>query len=394
MTPSPYGLTCTCDDFNSLEKYDMKKLTHASILADGPYKEVRIRDGEEAVARSLYRFMLRLRLCEEALAREYHPADEMRCPVHFCVGQEAVPAALSLLLGDDDYLFCHHRSHGYYLAKNAPMEALFAELYGKRTGANGGLAGSQDISFPSRKFSSGAILAGATAISIGAALGFQLKKTAQVAVAGFGESATDEGTFWEAVNYAAVAKLPVVFVCENNKYSVFSPQLKRQAFDNLSARVATFGMRSTALFGNDVMEVHRTLRNEIARARAGEGPAFVEAYTYRWSGHYGPESDDLVGYRDPAEVQAWKRNCPIALIEEAMQARDLIQPGDRDILAREVQSDIDRSFQFAKSSPFPGAPDWHALNFSPDSPLADKLLVDAELANFDANQEARQAKGY
>src|SRR6185503_5574181 len=108
-------------------------------------------------------FMLRLRRCEEALAREYHPADEMRCPVHFCVGQEAVPAALSLLLRDDDYLYCHHRSHGYYLAKHAPMNALFAELYGKATGANAGLAGSQDISFAKRRFFSGAILAAATA---------------------------------------------------------------------------------------------------------------------------------------------------------------------------------------------------------------------------------------
>ncbi len=372
----------------------MDALTHTNILAAGRYRGVRIDAGEAQIAQSLHRFMLRLRMCEEALAREYHPADEMRCPVHFCVGQEAVPAALSLLLNEDDYLFSHHRSHGYYLAKSAPMEALFAELYGKSTGANAGLAGSQDISFPARNFYSGAILAGATAISAGAALGFQLKGTPQVAVAGFGESATDEGIFWEAINYAAVAKLPIVFVCENNNYSVFSPQLKRQALDNLSARVATFGVRSTALFGNDVMEVYRVLRKEIANARAGEGPAFIEAYTYRWSGHYGPESDDLVGYRDAAEIEAWKRNCPITLIEEVMRANDLLKSGDREQYAAEVQATIEGCFAFAKSSPFPGAPDWRALNFSPESPLADEYLVEVELANFDAHQEAKQAKGY
>lgn len=372
----------------------MKVLSHAEILRAGRYSGVRIDNSESDTAKMLYRFMLRLRMCEETLAKEYHPADEMRCPVHFCVGQEAVPAALSLLLGDDDYLFCHHRSHGYYLAKNAPMDALFAELYGRRTGANGGLAGSQDISFPSRNFYSGAILAGATAISVGAALGFRLKGTAQVAVAGFGESATDEGVFWEAVNYAAVAKVPVIFVCENNKYSVFSPQMKRQAIDNLSARVATFGMRSTALFGNDVMEVYRTLRDEIVCARAGEGPAFVEAYTYRWSGHYGPASDDLVGYRDPAEVEAWKRNCPISLLEDAMRTNAILGPGDREIFEREIQAEIDESFRFAKSSPFPAAPDWRALNFSPSSPVADELLVDFDTTHFDAHQETQQAKGY
>src|SRR5712692_7584214 len=269
----------------------MGTLTHEAILKAGLYRSLAVEDDEAVTAKALHRFMLRLRLCEEALAREYHPADEMRCPVHFCVGQEAVPAALSLLLREDDYLYSHHRSHGYYLAKQAPMQALFAELYGKQTGANAGLAGSQDISFPSRHFFSGAILAGATAISSGSALAIQLQRTDQVAVAGFGESATDEGIFWESVNYAALAKLPLVFACENNNYSVFSPQLKRQALDNISARVAAFGMRSTAIFGNDAMEVYRTLGKEIASARAGEGPAFIEAYTYRWSGHYGPESD-------------------------------------------------------------------------------------------------------
>jgi pyruvate dehydrogenase E1 component alpha subunit len=274
------------------------------------------------------------------------------------------------------------------------MDALFAELYGKATGANGGLAGSQDISFPARNFYSGAILAGATAISTGAALGFQLKGTTQVAVAGFGESATDEGIFWESVNYAAVARLPVVFVCENNNYSVFSPQLKRQALDNLSSRVGAFGMRSTAVFGNDAMEVYRVLNRQIALVRAGQGPAFIEAYTYRWSGHYGPESDDLVGYRDAAEIQAWKHNCPIALIEEAMQVANLMDRGERDRFTAEVGASIGKCFEYAKASPFPRAPDWKALNYSADSPLADELLVELDTANFDAHQEAQQAKGY
>jgi len=372
----------------------MNALSHAEILRAGLYKGVNIRRGEGDTAKSLFRFMQRLRMCEEALAREYHPADEMRCPVHFCVGQEAVPAALSLLLRDEDYLFSHHRSHGYYLAKDAPMDALFAELYGKSTGASGGLAGSQDISFPSRNFFSGAILGGATAISIGAALGFQLRKTTQVAVAGFGESATDEGIFWETVNYAAVAKLPVVFVCENNKYSVFSPQLKRQALDNVSARVAAFGVRSTAIFGNDAMSVYRTLEKEIASARAGEGPGFIEAYTYRWSGHYGPESDDLVGYRDASELEAWKKNCPISLLKQAMQRDNLIGPDEMESIERKAALEIEQGFRFAKSSPFPSLPDWKTLNSSPFSPMADKLLAEFEIADFDAQQSSNQTKGY
>lgn len=372
----------------------MNTLSHASILAAGRYRGVTVGPQEGEIARSLRGFMQRLRMCEESLAREYHPADQMRCPVHFCVGQEAVPAALSMLLGEDDYLFCHHRSHGYYLAKHAPMDALFAELYGKQGGANGGLAGSQDISFPARNFFSGAILAGATAISVGAALGLKLRGKSSVSVAGFGESATDEGIFWEALNYAVLEKLPVVFVCENNNYSVFSPQLKRQARDNLSERVAAFGMRSTALFGNDALAVYRLLDREIARARAGEGPAFVEAYTYRWSSHYGPESDDSVGYRSSAEIDAWKRNCPIALIESAMLKAGLFSAADAEQCRREVQAEIDRCFEFAQASPFPAAHDWGALNESATTPLADEFLADIDPAALQMQRETQQSKGY
>ena len=372
----------------------MTTINHAAILRAGRYRELTIGDGEQEIARELYRFMLRLRLCEEALAAEYHPADEMRCPVHFCVGQEAIPAAVACTLRDDDYLYSHHRSHGYYLAKRAPMRALFAELYGKSTGANAGLAGSQDISFPTRSFYSGAILAGATAIAIGSALGFQLSGTDQVAVAGFGESATDEGIFWEIVNYAAVARLPMVLICENNYYSVFSPQLKRQALDNISERVATFGMKSVAIFGNDAIKAYRAVREAVERARKGQGPSFIEAYTYRWSGHYGPASDDLVGYRDNAELEAWKRNCPIELLEEAMRARGLIDDSTKGAWVADIRAEIDDSFRFAKTSPFLGPPDWRSLNLSPTTPLADKLLTDLELGEFDAHQETAQTKGY
>jgi TPP-dependent pyruvate/acetoin dehydrogenase alpha subunit len=373
----------------------MTAINHKNILEAGRYAGVQVAPDEGPVAQALYRFMLRLRRCEEALAQEYHPADEMRCPVHFCVGQEAVPAALSALLREEDYLYSHHRSHGYFLAKGAPMPALFAELYGKETGANAGLAGSQDISYPSRNFHSGAILAGATAIALGTALALQQRGTGAVAVAGFGESATDEGIFWEAVNYAALAKLPAVFVCENNNYSVFSPQLKRTALDNISERVTAFGMKAVSIFGNDAMLVYRTMKEAVARARDGGGPTFVEAYTYRWSGHYGPASDDLVGYRSVEELEAWKRNCPVQLLGEAMRRQRLIDEKGAAALEQDYRREIAECFAFAKGSAFPSAPaSWNALNAATSTPLADRLLVDLDLAEFDARQEVVQAKGY
>jgi len=372
----------------------MTAITHQNILETGRYRGLSLRDSDSAMVARLHRFMVRLRRCEQALADEYHPADEMRCPVHFCIGQEAVPAALSELLVADDYLFSHHRSHGYYLAKDAPMRAMFAELYGKESGANGGKAGSQDISYPKANFFSGAILAGATAIAAGAAMGFQMRKEPRVAVAGFGESATDEGLFWETVNYAGLRKLPVVFICENNNYSVFSPQSKRQAGAGISERVATFGVNSVALFGNDVVKVHAALARAIADARSGNGPWFIEAYTYRWSGHYGPESDDLVGYRSPQEVAAWKANCPIELLEEAMRAGGTLPEAAMTDMLRDIDAEIADAFHFAKTSAFPRPGEWAPMNLSACNPLADELLPDAHVDEFDENQVVVQAKGY
>lgn len=369
-------------------------LSHATILSAGRYRALSLEGVERTTVERLYEFMVRLRRCEAALAAEYHPADEMRCPVHFCIGQEAVPAALHVVMRPEDYLFSHHRSHGYFLAKDAPMRAMFAELYGKATGANGGKAGSQDISYADKNFFSGAILAGATAIATGAALAFQLRAQPRVAVAGFGESATDEGIFWETVSYAALRRLPVVFVCENNNYSVFSPQLKRQAADNLSERVRTFGVRAQAVFGNDAVRVHAALDEAVRRARAGEGPTLIEAYTYRWSGHYGPESDDLVGYRSTGELESWKANCPIALLEEAMQARGWLTSEAAQAVAARADAEIADAFRHAKGGPFPAGADWRSMNLSAQSPLADRLLADIDVSAFDENQVFVQAKGY
>jgi len=222
------------------------RISHESILTWEQYTGVSLDGLDAAEALALYQFMVRLRKSEEALIEAYHPADEMRCPVHFCVGQEAVPAALSRHIRPGDYLFSHHRSHGYFLAKGAPLNALFAELYGRETGANGGKAGSQDLSMSSHNFHAGAILAGAVAIAVGTGMAFQLKNAPFVAVASFGEGATDEGVFWEAINYTALRKLPVVFLCENNLYATYSHQLKRHSADNVSQKVAAFGMKRRA----------------------------------------------------------------------------------------------------------------------------------------------------
>jgi pyruvate dehydrogenase E1 component alpha subunit len=364
----------------------MTQLTHAAIVRQGRYTQLSLDGVDPKLVRRLHHFMVRLRVVEERIIAAYHPADEMRCPVHFCIGQEAVSAALNQLLRPDDYLLSHHRSHGYYLAKDAPLEALLAELYGKETGASGGKAGSQDISKHSHRFYAGAILAGAIGISTGVGLGIQLQGGDNIAACGFGEGATDEGIFWEAVNLAALHKLPVVFVCENNCYATFSPQWKRQLNDNLDQRVSAFGVQTSTVFGNDVVQVHQALEAAVQRARSGGGPTFVQAYTYRWNGHVGPESDDRQNYRPPEEVELWKQNCPIALLEQRMRETGQLDDDQRQALLARIHAEIDEAFAFAQQSPFPGRPHWHALNYCSESPLADALLAEPDSGRFDQDQ--------
>jgi len=364
----------------------MAQLSHANILKQGRWPAPQLQGTDQATVMRLYRFMLRLRRIEQALIKEYHPADEMRCPSHFCVGQEAIPSALSLELQTEDYLFSHHRSHGYFLAKAAPLNALFAELYGKSTGANGGIAGSQDISFGKVNFHSGAILAGAIGIAVGAAMAFQLRQQPQVVVAGFGEGATDEGLFWESISLASQRKLPIVFVCENNAYATHSHLLKRQPADNLSERVSTFGLQTYTVFGNDAVTSHAAVADGIKHARAGRGACFVEAYTYRWNGHVGPQDEEYLGYRPPEELEQWKANCPLTLIEESLRKAGWLTDTERESLAREIDAEIAEAFVFAKSSPFPGTTDFERLNRSLGSPLADRCLVEIEPEVFNQNQ--------
>ena len=367
-------------------------LKHELIARSGPYREMDFRGLDRDTLLALLRQMLRLRRTEEALLREYHPADEMRCPIHFCVGQEAVPAALSLLVRGDDYMLSHHRSHGYYFAKGAPLRELFAEIYGKATGANGGKAGSQDISHHDSRFYSGAILAGAVSIAVGVALGLLIRKSTSIAVSGFGEGASDEGAFWEAMNYAGLCRLPILFACENNRYATFSDQLKRQASDNMCERVTTFGVRATRIFGNDAAQVYRILDQEVRRIREGQGPALVEAYTYRWNSHVGPEDDGVNNYRSAEEMAFWKENCPIRLLREKLVEAGQLSESDLARLEADAAQEIADCFRFAKESPFPDAPDWGSVNLASGAPVADKLLGTQSGGEFDQFQaDARLA---
>jgi pyruvate dehydrogenase E1 component alpha subunit len=316
---------------------------------------------------SIYEFMLRLRMVEETISSEYHPADEMRCPIHLCIGQEAVSGVLNRVLNPDDYLFSHHRSHGYYLAKECSLNGLIGELYGRETGSNKGLAGSQDISSSQNNFFAGAILTGSVGISVGAAYSKKYKKDKSIVVCCFGEGATDQGVFWEAINYATLKKLPILFLCENNIYATYSHLNKRMANTDICEKVSSFGMKTKRIFGNDVVSLFDYLSNVHEELK--NGPIFLEAMTYRISSHVGPEDDSEI-YRTIQEIDQWKKLDPIKNFESIIVDSPFI---NKNKIIKKIRKEIEEAFTSAKSAKFLTVTDWNALNYSNTSNINLKI---------------------
>jgi acetoin:2,6-dichlorophenolindophenol oxidoreductase subunit alpha len=221
--------------------------------------------------KKLFTTMLTIRTVEERVAALY-PEQEIKCPVHLCTGQEAVAAGVCIHLAKDDTIFSTHRSHGHCIAKGMELKPLIAELYGKTTGCARGKGGSMHLVDPERGIpGTTAIVGGCIPLAVGAALSAVLQKKAAVSAAFFGDGAVDEGAFAESLNFAALRKLPVVFVCENNNYATNSPRSARQPDVPIAERAAAYGMPGVAGDGNDVLEVYRLAEKAARRARRGEG---------------------------------------------------------------------------------------------------------------------------
>ncbi len=304
----------------------------------------------------LYRQMLRIRMVEEAIAEEY-PQQQMRCPVHLCIGQEAIAAGMCASLGAEDYVFSAHRSHGHYLARGGSLRAMLAELYGKATGCSHGKGGSMHLIDLDAGFMAATPIVGSTIpIAVGAAMGAQMRGESRVVVVFLGDGATEEGVFHESVNWAVLRKVPCVFVCENNLYSVYSPLSVRQPHGRSIAEfVKAYGLPSEQADGNDVLEVARLGDAAVARARAGEGPSFLEFMTYRWREHCGPNFDDDVPYRPTGELLRWQNTDPIRRLHEDIIDNRIASVQSLESIAREIETEIADGLAFAKESAFPDA---------------------------------------
>jgi TPP-dependent pyruvate/acetoin dehydrogenase alpha subunit len=305
------------------------------------------------LSRRLYRGMLHVRLVEEAIADRYSEW-KMRCPTHLCIGQEAVATGVCAALRASDFAVSGHRAHGHYLAKGGSLERMLAEIYGKATGCCAGKGGSMHlVDLDAGFMGSTAIVGGTIPVGVGLGLSISLQGGDSVSVVFLGDGAVEEGVFYESANFAALKKLPVLFVCENNHYSVYSPlEVRQPAGRRIHEMVAALGVDSTHVDGNDVTDVYRAAETAVSAIRSGGGPKFIEFETYRWREHCGPNYDNDIGYRSPEEFAAWKARDPLVVSRRRI-GTDVLDDAAVDSMSVDIRAEIDAAFDFAERSPFP-----------------------------------------
>jgi pyruvate dehydrogenase E1 component alpha subunit len=302
----------------------------------------------------MMRRMLRIRHFEEAVINLVERG-EIVGAAHSYIGEEAVAVGACMALRDDDWMTGNHRSHGHPIAKGGNVKTAMAELLGKKTGICKGKGGSMHLAdFSIGILGESGILGSSIPVAVGAALGSRLQGNDRVAVCFFGDGASNEGAFHESVNLAAIWKLPVVFLCENNQYAVSSSFKKMVASDNISDRSVAYNIPGVLVDGQDVMAMYEAVSVAVARARSGQGPSLIEGRTYRYYDHsLGLGRIVRAAYREDEEVEQWKQRDPINIHKERLLAQGIATPEEIDAMEAEVLAEIDDAVEFARQSPYP-----------------------------------------
>jgi len=303
----------------------------------------------------VFREMLRIRTVEEAIAVRY-AEQSMRCPVHLSIGQEAVAVGVSAALGAGDQAVSTHRCHAHYLAKGGDLVAMLSEIMGKATGCCGGRGGSMHLfDLKAGLLLSLPIVAASIPVGVGAALAFRQEKKPNVAVIYVGDASLEEGVYHESANFAALKKLPAIFVCENNLYSVYTNLQDRQPQRPLTELGSAHGIPTAHVDGNDVTAVYSATMGAVMRARSENGPTFILADTYRWREHCGPNYDNDLGYRTVAEFTEWQRRDPIARLRASLAATGLLDTETEEVMQKELRREVADAFAAAEAAPPPDA---------------------------------------
>ena len=295
----------------------------------------------------IFRSLLLIRRTEERIASVY-PTDSIKSPVHLSIGQEAIAVGVCDLLRPDDVVAMSYRGHAAYLAKGGDLRRMIAELYGKVTGCARGKGGSMHLVAPEAGvLGASAVVGTQVPIATGWALALQRRGAGQVVACFFGDGATEEGSMAESLNFAALHRLPILFICENNGYAIHEPLSKRWATERLCERVATYGIPPCRIVDQDVFAIRDSADRAVTAMRKGVGPAFIECLTYRWREHVGPNEDYGADYRSRNELQPW-----LAADQVERLAR-MLPPEVAERLTVGVTRQIDDAFEFAAASPAP-----------------------------------------
>lgn len=313
----------------------------------------------------LYFSCLRIRMIEEEIAKRYSE-QEMRCPTHLSTGQELAGAAIGLAAKTTDHAFSTHRSHAHYLGKGGCFKKMLAEIFGKSTGCCKGMGGSMHLRDREVGFqASTAIVGNSIPLGVGDALAAKMDGSNSVSIVFIGDAIFETGVFYESVNIAATFKVPVLFICENNLYSVYSPLKVRQPAERKNYKIVEkMGIKSEYLDGTNATQVMTGLSEAVKYCRETKEPMFVEMSAYRWREHCGPNYDNHIGYRDEQEYEDWKSRDYLAALETMLKQSSQID--DEKIRAAEEKNlaEIAQAFEFAKRSPYPSLHDPGYLEYS------------------------------
>lgn len=305
-----------------------------------------------------YRSLFRIRRVEEQIA-EVYPTDKIQSPVHLAIGQEAASVGVCAALRPADVVFGTYRSHALYLAKGGDLKGMIAELYGKATGCAKGKGGSMHLIDPAAGVMGTSAVVGTTIPqAVGYAWALRLRGAPAVVASFFGDGAVEEGVFHESMNFAALRRVPVLFVCENNFYAIHSAQETRQSSGDLVDRARSYGIPAERVEDSDVLKIHEIAKDAVDAMRAGtSGPRFLECHAYRWREHVGPNEDFHAGYRARDEAERWYHLDPVR------RAGERLSPEVRAAIEEEVLAEIREAFEFAEQSPFPDAEELYTDNF-------------------------------
>lgn len=297
----------------------------------------------------LYQTMLTIRYTETLIAQRVSER-AIFTPCHLYMGEEASAVGVCSVLRDSDFVFSNHRSHGHFLAKGGNLKEFFAEIYCRETGCSHGRGGSMHLCDPAKGLlGSSSIVAGVLGIGLGPAFRSKIMGEDNVSVIFHGDCVPEEGVWTESLNFAAINKLPVVYVCENNLYAASAPLEDRRVYDNIADVAANYGLNATVVDGNDLFAVNATAEDAVARARAGEGPQFIETRTYRWLGHVGHRDDIDVGLRNAEELAYWKTRCPIKNLQEKLIDESILSAEQVEKMHEEAKQRVKEAEDYALS---------------------------------------------